>query len=846
MVPEQHEQHKQMGQDADNRPGAFPIVGIGASAGGLEAYEQLLSHLPGDTGMGFVLVQHLDPHHESRLVELLARYTAMPIANAAQGEAVRPNHVYVIPPNVDLALAHGRFQITPRQERRGPHLPIDYFFRSLAGDQKSCAVGVVLSGTGSDGAQGLCEIKAAGGFTFAQDQQSAKYSGMPHSAAESGCADLVMPPEQIARRLAEIGSHPYLALEHPAALGAANDEMHYRKTLTRLRAVTGVDFGLYRDSTIKRRIMRRMALHTQESLAQYVDRLDSDDSEVNALYHDLLINVTSFFRDAGLFDALKEQVFPAIVKGKRPLEPVRVWTAGCSTGQEAYSLAISLIEFFDDQPNPPALQIFATDISDTPILERARNGVYPESIEAEVSPDRLRRFFQKEDHSYRIDKTIRDMCVFARHNLLVDPPFSHVDLISCRNVLIYLAAPLQKRLMPIFHYALNVPGFLVLGSAESVGDHVDLFEPGDRLHKIYAKKPVAGRPSAHFTRDNSRSVSDFTLRRAVAPNPGPADFQREADRVLSGRYAPPGVLVDENLNVIQFRGYTGDYLQQPPGEPTNNLLKMARDGLFLDLRAAVEEARREHTAVRRDGVRVRANGGVRTIGLEALPIKPAAMAGTCVLLLFHEAPDPAGETPAAADATLPARGSSNDDAAATQLQRELTATKEYLQALLEKQDVINEELRSANEEIMSSNEELQSTNEELETAKEELQSTNEELITVNEQLQSRNLELNQLNNDLSNLLASIAIPVVMVGPDLRIRRFTQAARRTMTLLANDIGRPLGDLKTHFDVPDLDSMIHEVIDEIQVREREIQGRDGRWHTLRIHPYRTTDRKIDGAV
>ena len=750
---------------------------------------------------------------------------------------------------MNLAIVKGKLQVAPRTETRGLHLPIDYFFRSLAEDQKTYAVGIVLSGTGSDGAQGVCEIKAMGGITFAQDERSAKYSGMPHSAAESGCADLILAPDEIGRRLAQIRTHPYLAYQQPAPIIDDEDsETQYRRILTQVRAVTGVDFTLYRDTTIKRRIMRRMALHIQETLGDYIKRLENDPAEVTALYHDLLINVTSFFRDPALFEALKQQVYPEIVKGKPPLATIRVWVPGCSTGQEAYSIAISLIEYFDNKPSRPPIQIFATDISDPTSLEKARAGIYPDNIEAEVSPERLKRFFQKENHTYRIDKSIRDLCVFARQNLTLDPPFSHVDMLSCRNVLIYLAPPLQRRVLPTFHYALNDPGFLVLGSSESIGDHTDLFEATDRINKIYAKKPAVTRPLIHFTPEEFRHAGHFTEKRNLAPGSAPADFQREADRLLLGRYAPPGVLVNENLDIVQYRGRTSNYLEPPPGEPTTNLLKMAREGLFLELRNAIEEVRKQHRAVRREGLRVRVNsnsGDSLSFNLEVVPVRPPASRETCFLVMFDEALAP--ETAAATNGEASGTPSQADEEREVlQLRRELTAIKEYLQSLLEQQDAANEELRSANEEILSSNEELQSTNEELETAKEELQSTNEELTTVNDQLQTRNLELTELNNDLTNLLASMAIPMVMVGSDLRIRRYTEAARGAINLRDNDIGRPLSDLKTNIDIADLDDLIREVIEKVELREREVLDHEGRWHRLRIHPYRTADRKIEGAV
>jgi two-component system, chemotaxis family, CheB/CheR fusion protein len=860
----------------------FPIVAIGASAGGLEAISQLLAHLPPETGMAFILVQHLDPHHDSQLSELLANKTRMPVIEATDGVAVCPDQVYVIPPNANLGIDRGLLQVTLRGDAPGLHLPVDWLFRSLAKDQQARAIGVVLSGTGSDGALGVSEIKAAGGITFAQDEQSAKHWGMPSSAIDTGCVDFVLPPEAIARRLAEVGGHPYLS-PGPSIVDVAEDDVNFKRILAAVRAATGVDFTQYRDTTIRRRIMRRMALRTQRSLADYVRLLEVERAEVDALYRDLLINVTSFFRDPEMFEMLKRSVLPDIMKSKAPNAPVRVWVAGCSTGQEAYSLGMTVLEFFDDKPVRPVIQIFATDLSDAPSLERARIGLYPESIETEVSPERLRRFFRKEGNLYRIDKAIRDLCVFARQNITADPPFSHVDLITCRNVLIYMASPLQKRVLPMFHYALNPTGFLVLGSSETVGEFTGLFEQVDRGHKIYAKKAASMRLPLHFSADGPKGASPVSYR-VSAPSATPLDFQKEADRLLLRHYAPPGVLVNGNFDILQFRGRTSAYLEPPPGEPTMNVLKMAREGLFLELRTALNEAKASDEAVRRERVIVRDNQGMREVNLQVLPVPPPTGDATdCLLVLFEDAGALASaslEPSSAASGTAPASGSpfttglrswwrralsprsspvtyeegngvergraSTTERELAALRQELTATKEYLQSLIEQQDAANEELRSANEEILSSNEELQSTNEELETAKEELQSSNEELTTVNEQLQYRNVELNQTTNDLTNLLTSTTLPMIMVGKDLRIRRMTAAARKVMNLLPADVGRPIGDLRTNADVPDLEILITQVIEQVHMQEREIQDIAGRWYVLRIHPYRTMDDKIDGAV
>jgi len=800
--------------------------------------------LPDDTGMGFVLVQHLDPKHESKLGDLLAKSTRMPVQEAAQDLAVRPDHVYIIPPNTTLSIAAGVLRLEPRGEARGPHLPIDHFLKSLAEERQTGAIGVILSGTGTDGTLGLEEIKAAGGITFAQDEQTAKHAGMPLSALRSGCIDRVLSPAEIARELARIGRHPYLApvQTETRAPEAAAEANHFKNILALLRSAFNVDFSAYRDTTVKRRIMRRMVLHTKESLGDYAKHLERDRVELDALYHDILINVTSFFREPETFEALKTRVFPEIIEGKDPNTPIRVWVPGCSTGQEAYSLAIALSEFLEDKPVRPAIQIFATDLSDTVSLSKAREGIYPENIEAEVSPERLRHFFSKEDSRYRVSKVLREMVVFAKQNVASDPPFSHLDLISCRNLLIYLAPPLQKRVIPTFHYALNPSGFLVLGHSETVGAFTDLFGVVDQPHRIYVKQTTVARQYPHFHAEDHRLGAERGHMLAE-PAPSPADWQREADRIALGQYVPPGVLVNENLDILQFRGQTGPYLAPAPGEPSLNLLKMAREGLFPAVRAALIECQQQGAAVRKHGVRIRGEAVDREIDLHVLPIKLPHAGERCYLVVFEESVRRITPPPEAVRLE-PVEGA--DGAEINLLRQELASTREYLQSVIEQQDAANEELKSANEEILSSNEELQSTNEELETAKEELQSVNEELTTINEQFQVRNSDLGRLNDDMTNLLGSSGVPMMVLGTDLRIRRFTPAAGKVLDLLPGDVGRPIGNLKLPIEAPDLEALIGEVLDTVRMQEREVQDKLGRWYTLHIHPYRTSDNRIDGAV
>lgn len=566
----------------------FPVVGIGASAGGLEAFMQLLRNLMPDTGLAFVLVQHLDPRHKSALTELLSRETMMPVIEANEGMPVHQNHVYVIPPNANLSIRHGALHLTPREEGYGQHLSIDYFFNSLAREKGNKAIGVILSGTASDGVFGLKAIKSEGGITFSQDEDSAKYSGMPHNAIASGCVDFVMPPEKIARELALIARHPYLVEARPASretLPESEDDMG--RIFTLLKRRSGVDFTFYKRATVQRRIKRKMLLLHIENLPDYVKLLQDSSSEVEALYHDLLINVTSFFRDPDAFASLKQLAFPEIMKARQQDAPIRIWVPGCSTGEEVYSIAICLLEYLGNPAGGVRIQIFATDI-DEPAIEKARAGVYAENIVGAVSQERLASFFVKTASGYQVSKSIRDMCVFANQNVFKDPPFSRLDLISCRNVLIYFGAVLQKKVFSLFHYALKPTGFLLLGSAETIGEFTDLYRPLDNKNKLYAKKGIAAHMNFDF--HNIQAEPSPEQPEKMTSSWTHADVQKEVDRLLLERFAPPGVVVDERMDIFQFRGKTGPYLDPAPGEASLNLLRMAKTGLQMPLRAAISEA----------------------------------------------------------------------------------------------------------------------------------------------------------------------------------------------------------------------------------------------------------------
>ena len=825
-----------------------PIVGIGASAGGLEAFTQLLAALPPRTGLALVLVQHLDPKHESMLAALLARTTQLPIHEVRDGMRVEPDHVYVIPPNANMAVLHGRLSLIPRTEERGLHLPVDFFFRSLAADQQSRAIGVILSGTASDGTAGLRAIKAAGGLTFAQEKKSAKYDGMPHHAIAAGVVDRVLPPDAIARELAQLVRHPYVAQPAaPTESAETASDAELNKIFILLRAASGVDFSLYKPTTLLRRIARRMALQKVGTLATYVRYLKQTPQEIGALFDDVLINVTNFFREPETFELLKKKVFPQWLPDRPPQTPVRVWVPGCSTGEEAYSLAIALLEFLGPRLAEVPVQIFASDISE-PALRQARSGIYPAGIAADVAPERLRRFFAPHDGGYQISKQARELCIFARQDVTRDPPFSKLDLVSCRNLLIYFGPALQKRVLPTFHYALRPGGHLLLGSSETIGGFADLFASVDHRHKLYARKPVARRLDVELP--PAGRVEKIAVPGSAAPVVRGVgfDFQKEADRLVLGRFAPAGVIVNERLDVLQFRGHTGPYLEPAPGTASLNLLKMAREGLLADLRTAFNEARRGHAAVVRHGVAVHSREGSREIALEVIPLHAAPTERTeSYLILFHEAaPAAPAETSARKSAPSKSAARAAHGKALAQLQQELRETKDYLQSVIGEQESSHEELQSANEEILSSNEELQGTNEEMETAKEELQSTNEELTTINDELQVRNAELFQAHGDLVNLLNSVQIPIVILGGDLRIRRFTPLAQRVLNLIPGDIGRPLSDLRPNLLGPDLERLIAGVTDSLVPKEVEVQDRTGRWHLLNIRPYKTLENKIDGVI
>ena len=809
------------------------VVSIGASAGGLEAFSELLKNLPNQTGMAFVFVQHLDPHHSSQLVQILSRETTLPIQEVTDGEVLRPDRVYIIPPNREMTLENGALHLWPRSEIRSMHMPIDRFFTSVAEEQGSSAIGVVLSGSASDGTRGLNAIKEKGGITIAQNERSARYSSMPSSAISSGNVDLILTPQGIAQELARLSEHPYVTKQAEPKPSTGGKE----RILTLLLSATGVDFSQYRQTTLLRRIQRRMVVNRTEDFDAYVDLLQQNPTELDALYQDVLIHVTSFFREPEVFQTLREDVFPELIKDRDRQDPIRIWLPGCSTGEEVYSVAIGLMEFLENSQVQPSIQIFGTDVSQR-VIEKARSAIFGEAIESEVSPERLRRFFTRIDRGYQINKPIRDLCVFARQDITRDPPFSKMDLISCRNVMIYFEPELQDKLIPLFHYSLKSAGFLLLGTAENVGRFSDFFDVVAQKSKLFRKRSRKGRPPLIGRFTAAPTVSTPENSRAEAEE-GARGLTKQADEALMDRFCPPAVVVDQNLEILQFRGTVTPFLQPASGKASLNLFNMLHPGLEFELRPLIDRAKSKRGDVRREGLQIEIGGVTQMLSLEVIPVGGAESQSLGFIIAFE------------ATRTSSPQAASEDTYNAerlriTQLETELGAAREHLQSVINEREVANEELRSANEEIQSSNEELQSTNEELETAKEELQSTNEELTTLNEELRHTNLELSEVNNDLLNLLRSVNIPIVIVGRDLRIRRFTPATQKTLKLIPSDVGRLITDLQPDIQIPDLEKQIRQVIDSLITKEIEVQDKAGRWYSLLLRPYETVDNKISGAV
>jgi len=819
----------------------FPIVGIGASAGGLDAFEKFFTNMPSDRGIAFVLVQHLDPTHESMLVDIIQRYTHMEVVQVVNGMAVQPNCVYIIPPNRDIALRDGKLHLSQPEMARGLRLPIDFFFRSLAAELHERAICIILSGTGTDGTLGLRAIKGEGGMAMVQSPPSSRYDGMPQNAIATDMVDYTLSPEDMPQQLLQYVRQEFTTDQRKAEprLVQPTDTDALHQVFMALRNRTGHDFSHYKTNTVMRRIERRMTVNQIERVSDYVRFLCQNNQEVETLFREMLIGVTSFFRDREAFNALRQKVISKVIEQHKPGQTIRVWVPGCSTGEEAYSIAILLCEALDVLDQPYNIQIFATDI-DSHAIDKARAGIYPNSIAADVSPERLQRFFSKKDNTYQVNKQIRDVVVFAVQSVIKDPPFSGLDLISCRNLLIYLSSELQKKVIPLFHYALKPGGFLFLGTSETLGELAHLFTTIDRKWAIFQRSieamPVKIPPD--FPTKTSRKPYPAQQPAPSSSRPVKPNLRTLTEQALLETYAPPCVLINPHGDILYVYGRTGKYLEPAAGEASFNILRMAREGLQRVLPTLIREVQAGTAEIYREGIRIATNGDMQVVNLRMRHVSQGIIMVTFedVALLEPVAspPEQSADTPEEKGQRLAA------------LEQKLDSTREYLQTTIEELQASNEEVKSSNEELQSTNEELQSTNEELETSKEELQSVNEELVTVNTELRSKVEQLRQINNDQKNLLVSMEVGVIFLDKQLHVVRFTPAINQVVNLIESDIGRPLEDLMPRLSNIDLMQKTQHVLKTLEYCEEEVSTRDDRWYLMRIIPYRTTENVVEGLI
>jgi len=820
---------------------SFPIVGIGASAGGLETLKVFFSSMPADADIAFVVIQHLSPRHKSIMSSLLEKHTRMPVREIQDGMDISPNCVYLNPPDKNVAVFNRRLHLMEPIKTNGINLPIDFFFRSLSEDLREKAVGIIVSGTASDGTLGIKAIKAEGGMAMVEDPATAKYEGMPRSAVKTGLVDFILPVEKMSEALIAYLKHPLLKSPGKTKVSETDTQKQLQKVFALIRSDTGHDFSQYKQSTIQRRIERRLAVHQIEKLSDYIFYMQKNSTEIQALFKDMLIGVTNFFRDAEAYQVLGQKLLSDLLQGKKPDTALRCWVVGCSTGEEAYSLAIIFSEVMEKLNKFFKVQIFATDI-DEAALDNARRGVFPDSIAADVSKKRLSQFFTKGDGVFKIKKQIRNMVVFSLQNVINDPPFSRLDLVSCRNLMIYMDTALQKKIIPLLHYTLNPEGILWLGTSESISGFTDLFQPLDVKFKIYQCKEAITTGIIDYPPKIRYGNQDRIEPDQAIKMPAGAEIQALAEKAILDEYAPAGVLINDKYEILHFVGRTGNYLMPPTGMPSFNILDMAREDLKYQLTMALHQAVQEKRRTVCNRVRIKDNASYRMVDIAINPLTDKNLPDGLLLVIFKDkTPEPtADENPA-----LKPEGNARDPVV-DHLGKELQSTREYLQATIEELETSNEELKSTNEEMQSVNEELQSANEELETSKEELQSTNEELSTVNSELQNKVDELSKVRDDMNNLLAATEIASIFLDTSLHIKGFTPAAARVIKLIPADIGRPLGDLKSIFAEVDLAEQAKKVLNDLNTLEKEIISEEQNWYLLKVIPYRTTDNVIDGVM
>lgn len=831
-------------QDKIKIKSTFPIVGMGASAGGLEAFEQFFIHMPTDSGIAFVVVPHLDPSHASMLTDLLKRFTKMKVIEIKDRMRVEPDHVYVIPPNKDIAIFHGILQLTMPAKPRGLRMPIDLFFRSLAEDQGERTICIILSGSGSDGTMGLRAINGAGGMSIVQEPASAKYDSMPKSAINTGLVDYVLPVEKMPAQLLGYMKHSFLkkAIKISTSTTLEKSPKSFEKILMLLRSNTGHDFSFYKKSTIYRRIERRMSLHEIEDTSKYLRYLQEYPDEIQMLFKEFLISVTSFFRDPEAFEVLKTKALPKMLENKPENYSLRVWVPGCASGEEAYSIAMAFRESADKLKRDFKFQIFGTDI-DEDAISTARAGIYPSNISIDMTPERLKGFFVKEDNAYRVKKEIRETVVFAVQNVIKDPPFTKLDILSCRNLLIYLDSELQNKLLPLFHYSLKPGGILFLGSSESIGRFVDIFNVIDKKWRFFqSKESIFSAQTMTFT------GLPWTY------EPSPWEGAREVKKIreinvteltqklLLENFSPPCVIINEKGEILYVQGRTGKYLETAPGQASLNILEMAREGLIYELRAAIRNAISKKKDIIYRGLQVKTDGGFQTINLTVKPIDETEGMQGLMMVVFE---DISPVTKAESEKTKVGSARKHNKRV-EELEMELNYTRESLQAMIEELQSSNEELKSTNEELQSTNEELQSTNEEMESCGEEMQSVNEELMMVNSELQASIDQLARAENDMKNLIGSSKIGIIFLDNKLCIKRFTPEATKVINLISTDVGRPVGHMVSNLKYENLLIDAQKVIDSLVFTEVEVQTKEGNWYLMRIMPYRTVDNVLDGVV
>lgn len=825
------------------KPKAFPIVAIGGSAGSFHAFEKFFTHMPADSGIAFVVIMHLDNKHSGNIAKLIQNYTPIEVIEAGDGMEVEPNTVYIIPPNKDMGIHNRKLLLLPPSQPKGYRLPIDYFLQSLAEDQWNKAVAIICSGMGSDGETGVRMIKEKLGMVMVQDPETAQYDGMPRASIDTNLVDYVLAPEEMPIKLIQYLNHPSISDDTNEQLKSDTKEANaIQKILMLLRSHTGHDFAHYKKNTITRRIDRRLAFHQLPDYAHYIDFLRENPHEIDVLFNELLIGVTKFFRDAQAFESLREKLFN-LLRQKADGDPIRVWVAGCSTGEEAYSIAILIMEFFElaKMKKTPKVQIFATDL-DMEAIEHARQGIYYENIVADVSPERLDRFFVKKDDTYSVKKELREMIVFAQHNLIKDAPFTRLDLLCCRNVMIYLTADLQKKIVPIFHYSLNSHGILFMGPAETINGFSDMFNAIDPKWKIFERKE--GSASLNKMIDFPFNVTKQALVTSKIEE-GAKTLKKKTvgesfNKILLENYTPASVLINEKGDILYINGRTGKFLELNSGEAVMNVYQMAKEELKYAMGNAIHQARTQKNTVEVNDIKIKEDDQVRLVDIRVNPLQEAALQGL-ILIVF----DDKGLQKKPKGTEKKSKGSEHN-AAMEELEKELLYTKQQLHTTIEQMETSLEELKSTNEELQSTNEELQSTNEESLTTKEEMQSLNEELMTINVQFQAKADELTQLNNDMKNLLDNTEIGTIFLDNELTILRFTPQVKKLFNVIATDVGRSITDIAFNFDFPDLEAKIKQVTETLVATEAEIKTKKNEWYNLRIMPYRTLDNFINGAV